>query len=151
MNTVPITTEGWVFVAQMIRDVRARERIGAGLLSLQRLAARSFWAAIGALMSRLMTLLVVAAALAAPAKADAELRQSALLLVYYWRCQIFDVPPKVNALTEATAKEYGMRAMRAEIEEVDKLRAKSGNATWCPEMKQIVVEPALRRLDKILK
>jgi hypothetical protein len=28
-----ITTEGRVFVAQMIRDIRARSRLGAGLLS----------------------------------------------------------------------------------------------------------------------
>ena len=33
MNTEPITTEGRVFVNQMIRDLRAREKLGAGLLS----------------------------------------------------------------------------------------------------------------------
>lgn len=33
MSTDQITTEGRVFVAQMIRDIRARSRLGAGLLS----------------------------------------------------------------------------------------------------------------------
>ena len=33
MSTEPITTAGRVFVAQMIRDIRARTRLGAGLLS----------------------------------------------------------------------------------------------------------------------
>ena len=33
MSTTPITTEGRAFVAQTIRDVRAREKLGAGQLS----------------------------------------------------------------------------------------------------------------------
>ena len=33
MSTAPITTEGRIFVAQMMRDMRAREKLGAGLLS----------------------------------------------------------------------------------------------------------------------
>jgi len=33
MSTSPLSTEGRIFVARMIRDVRAREKLGAGLLS----------------------------------------------------------------------------------------------------------------------
>jgi hypothetical protein len=52
MSIVPITTEGRIFTAQMIRDVRAREKLGAGLLTPGALSWREALDAFARRMSK---------------------------------------------------------------------------------------------------